>query len=83
MNTPKVGEIYQHHKGTKYLIVAVGLDVTSDRDIKVVIYHPVDKPGEYYVRRLHNFVSVVAIAGKVGEPVTRKPRFTLIPGSMK
>jgi hypothetical protein len=84
MNVPKPGEVYLHHKGGKYIVVAVGMDVTGDRDIKIVIYTPVDRPNEYYTRRLANFLGVLAVTqGNVSGAVSRKPRFQLIPGSMK
>jgi hypothetical protein len=56
--TPKVGEIYKHFKGTYYEIIAIAKHTETLGDM--VVYRAVGKPyNNTWVRPLNNFMSAV------------------------
>lgn len=71
----EVGQLYQHYKGKRYEIIAIGLHTESLE--KYVVYRALYNDPEFgnnalWIRPLSMFVEQVTIGGKT------IPRFTLV-----
>lgn len=69
LERPRDGQIFQHYKGGKYVIVATGF--LEDSESPCVVYRSLDKD-IVWVRTAKNFLEDVEHAGVI------QPRFKLI-----
>lgn len=57
MKEIKVGEIWQHYKGGRYIIIGLGVHTETQEDM--VIYSPIDDRSKVWIRPISMWFNVI------------------------
>jgi hypothetical protein len=71
----KIGGVYKHYKGDRYIVITVALESTNGRPREFVVVYAGTK--SINVRTEHEFHELVEVPGQPGAP-HMVPRFRLL-----